>query len=256
MNVSSATILGLCLCAFPWAVGCSASPKPQTPSEVTESAQGAGAPGPTKPTASNAGQCADLGLVDDFEDGDNRGVVTPITGGYWYTYSDPSSKVNPEGTFMATASGAGDSAYCGRMTGEVGAQQYPYVGMGVSFTHPKRAFDASCCAGVSFWGKKSGDGIANVRLKVGDWQTDPEGGACKECYNDFGADLTFTDEWQKFTVRFAEMRQEPYWGEPKASVDPTALYQLQWQVKENNRSFDIAVDDVHLIGCGGASPEH
>jgi hypothetical protein len=137
------------------------------------------------------------------------------------------------------------------MSGQVSEEeQYPYVGLGVSLTEPKQPYDASCCKGVSFKGKKTGATNAKVRLKVGDWQTSPEGGLCQQCFNDFGADLMFTDEWTEYTVLFAEMKQEPYWGEPKAAIDPTALYQLQWQVNEKGQPFDIQVDDVKLVGCG------
>lgn len=206
---------------------------------------------PTKPQAVNAGSCPKDGLIDDFEDGNHQAQLSDTRGGYWYTYKDPSSSVAPEGTFTSSQGGQA-SAFSGRMSGTVGAQQYPYVGMGVTMTEPKQAYDVSCCEGVSFWGKKSGDGIANIRFKVGDWQTDPAGGSCKDCYNDFGGDFTFTDEWQEFSIKFAEMKQEPYWGEAKSTIDASAIYRLQWQVKENNRPFDIQVDNVRLMGCGGA----
>ncbi len=204
------------------------------------------------PRAVNAGSCPANGLVDDFEDGNNRAEMVEGRGGYWYTYADPSSTVEPSGGFAPTPGGAGESAFSGGMKGSVGAQQYPFVGIGVSLTDPKAPYDVSCCQGVSFKGKKIGDGIAAVRLKVGDWQTTPEGGACQQCYNDFGADLLFSDEWQEFTLKFSEMRQEPYWGEPKPALDTQAVFQLQWQVKENNRPFELQVDDVRFFGCGEA----
>jgi len=254
MNHRGAISVLLFLGASSSFIACASSPAPEAASATGSTGETGTSPSAAqKPRASNSGQCTGLGLIDDFEDADNRGVITPVTGGYWYTYNDPSSQVTPSGTFEATAGGAHESAYAGRMHGTVGPQQYPYVGMGISFTHPKQAFDASCCEGVRFWGKSTGDGISDVRLKVGDWQTDPAGGACKECYNDFGAYLTFTEQWQQFTIKFADARQEPYWGEPKAALDSSALYQLQWQVSQNGKAFDIAVDDVELIGCGGAA---
>lgn len=256
MNHRAAISLPLLLGAGSAFIACARSPVPETATgakgQQAESAAPPSAP-LQKPRASNSGQCTGLGLIDDFEDGDNRGLITPVTGGYWYTYKDPSSQVSPQGTFEVTAGGAHESTYAGRMHGQVGSQQYPYVGMGVSFTHPKQAFDASCCEGVRFWGKSTGDGISDVRLKVGDWQTDPAGGACKECFNDFGAYLTFTETWQEFTIKFADMRQEPYWGEPKAALDTSAIYQIQWQVSQNGRPFDITVDDVQLVGCSGTT---
>ena len=204
---------------------------------------------PARPTAVNAGTCPSSELIDDFEDGDHRSILIDERGGYWYTYRDPSSTVSPEGTFTAQEGGANESSYSGRMSGSVGSQQYPYVGIGVAFTDPKAAYDVSCCEGISFWGKKNGDGISQVRFKVGDWQTDPAGGSCKQCYNDFGGDFVFTDEWKEYSISFADMRQEPYWGEPKTAIDKSAVYQLQWQVKQGNSPFDIQVDNIKLTGC-------
>jgi endoglucanase len=88
-----------------------------------------------------------------------------------------------------------------------------------------------------------------VRFKVGDVNTVPEGGICKDCYNDFGRDIVVTEEWSEFSTKFSEMKQEPYWGEPRSAIDQTRIYQLQWQVKDRN-PFDIWVDDVRLFGCG------
>ncbi len=233
-------------------LSCSSSPPAQSPEDASGSnaLEPAGTPvAPQKPQAENAGSCPGTALIDDFEDGDNRAVIVDGRGGYWYTYKDVSSTVSPEGTFAASAGGAEESSFSGRMSGTVGTEQYPYVGMGVSLTEPKAPYDASCCSGVSFWGKKNGEGIGQVRLKVGDWQTSPEGGACKDCYNDFGADFTFTEEWQKYEIEFSDMQQEPYWGEPKPSIESSAIYQLQWQVKEVGAAFDIQVDQVEFVGC-------
>jgi hypothetical protein len=46
------------------------------------------------------------------------------------------------------------------------------------------------------------------------------------------------------------MRQEPYWGEPQPALDTTRIYQLQFQVKDKGRPFDVWIDDVRLVGCG------
>ena len=74
---------------------------------------------------------------------------------------------------------------------------------------------------------------------------------CKQCYNDFGKDLTVTPEWKKYEVPFAEMTQEAGWGEPRPAIDAAHLFQLQWQVKEAGADFDIWVDKIEFIGCGG-----
>lgn len=235
--------------------GCGAAKTPAQPPEGAQSGVESAAPGndpskPSAPKAVNAGQKITNPLIDDFEDGTNQGVIADARGGYWYTYADKEgTTIEPTGTFTAAEGGAGDSKFSGRMTGTLASAQIIYAGMGVSFTEPKRPYDASSCKGLSFQGKKSGEGTANVRFKVGDFQTSPEGGLCKECYNDFGGNFVFTDDWQEYSLLFADMKQEPYWGEQKAAIDPSALYQVQWQVNATGAAFDIQVDDVRFIGC-------
>jgi len=235
-------------------VGCGGSaPAAADPAAAGTTAPGAAPVDPSKPVgpkAINAGKCPSSDLVDDFEDGDNKSVEADMRGGYWYTYMKEGSTLEPEGSFEPRTGEGGQSKAWGAIKGTVSTAEYPYVGLGISFTDPKQPYDASCCQGVSFKGRKAGGEIAKVRLKVGDWQTSPEGGLCKSCYNDFGADFVFTEEWQEFTLKFADMKQEPYWGEAKAAIDPTALYQLQWQGNQAGLEFDIEIDDVKLVGCG------
>jgi hypothetical protein len=231
---------------------CARSATQATSPNETENATGSSSDPskPVGPRAVNAGAKLTSSLIDDFEDGNNQSILADARGGYWYTYADKEgTTIEPAGNFSATEGGANDSKHSGRMVGVLASAQIVYAGMGVSFTEPKRPYDASSCAGVSFQARKSGEGTASVRLKVGDWQTSPEGNLCKQCYNDFGADFTFTDEWKEYSVLFSEMKQEPYWGEPKASIDAAALYQIQWQVKAPGSAFDISVDDVKFIGC-------
>lgn len=235
-------------------VGCGGS---QAPSEAPESAasgpESAAPVDPSKPIApkaANAGKKITNPLLDDLEDGTNQGVAVDGRGGYWYTYADnEGSKIEPAGSFSAREGGASDSKFSAGMKGTMASAQIIWAGMGMSFTDPKSPYDASSCKGVSFQGKKNGEGISAVRFKVGDWQTSPEGNLCKQCYNDFGGSLVFTSEWQEFSLLFAEMKQEPYWGEQKAAIDPAALYQIQWQVNTPGGEFDIQVDDVKFIGC-------
>lgn len=205
---------------------------------------------PVAPKAVNAGQKITNPLLDDFEDGTNQGVAADGRGGYWYTYVDSEgSKIEPTGSFSLREGGVNESKFSAGMKGAMASAQIVWAGMGMSFTDPKNPYDASSCKGISFFGKKNGEGITAVRLKVGDWQTSPEGNLCKQCYNDFGGNFVFTNEWQEFSLLFADMKQEPYWGEPKPAIDTTALYQIQWQVTTPGGEFDLQVDDVKFIGC-------
>jgi endoglucanase len=87
-----------------------------------------------------------------------------------------------------------------------------------------------------------------VRLKVPDMNTDPDGGVCSECFNDFGADMALAPEWKKYIFPFKKMAQMPGWGAPrKPHIAPAAIYGLQWQVNTPGASYDIWVDDVQFL---------
>ena len=147
-----------------------------------------------------------------------------------------------------TEGGADGSKFAARFSGTIGDGQYPFAGMGFSFFDPKAAYDLSSCKGISFKAKKgTAESTGILRMKVGDVNTAPEGGVCKDCFNDFGRDVLLTEEWSEITTNFYEMKQEPYWGEPKPQIDASRAYQVQFQVKEG--PFDIYVDDVKLVGC-------
>lgn len=207
---------------------------------------------PAVPNAINAGATLKVPLIDDLDDGDHRTVVEEGRGGYWYTYADETSTVTPSGTFAPTEGGAEGTAFAARMHGQIGNKQYPYAGLGFNLTDPKDPYDVSSCEGMSFRAKKgSPEAVSAVRLKVGDVYTVPEGGVCKSCYNDFGVDFTLTPEWALHEVKFAEMRQEPYWGEPRPKLDVARVYQVQFMVKDPSAPFDVWIDDVRLIGCKG-----
>ncbi len=202
--------------------------------------------------AVNAGECSKSPLLDDAEDNNNQVAQSDKRGGYWYTYKDSlGTTINPTGNFAMSEGGAEGSKYAARMNGKVGKGDVLYAGMGFSFAEPKAPYDVSCCKGVSFWAKKAGAGTGTVRFKMGDANTTPEAKKCKSCYNDFGTDLTLTNEWKKYEVPFDTMKQEPGWGEQQPSIDKATVYQLQWQVKEADKDFDIWVDKVELSGCGG-----
>jgi len=214
---------------------------------------GGGTPaGASSVKAVNAGECTKSALIDDAEDNNNQGAQADKRGGYWYTYSDKlGTTIAPTGNFAMSEGGAEKSKFAARMNGKVGSGDVLYAGMGLSLTDPKGPYDASCCKGVSFWAKKAGAGTGNVRFKIGDVNTSPEGGVCKQCYNDFGADLALTAEWKKYEIPFADMKQESGWGDQQSAIDAGRIYQLQWQVKEAGAEYDVWVDDVQFMGCGG-----
>ncbi len=222
-------------------------------------------PSPTDPSNANSPEgsaCPPAtGMIADGNDNNNQVNITDGRGGYWYTFVDDGgdTQVTPEagargGTFQMSPGGANGTPFAARMQGTVGtAAEYPGAGMGMNFLDPKGFYDASKYKGISFFAKVGpGHGAGKVRLKVADVNTDPEGGVCSDCYNDFGESLTLSTEWQQFWIPFDRMRQEKGWGKPrKSSIDPTQLSAIQFQVKEAGKPFDVWVDEIQFTGCGG-----
>ena len=122
--------------------------------------------------------------------------------------------------------------------------------IGANFVNPKGPYDASKYQGISFFAKRGPGTTSKVRVKLSDKNTDPDGGVCAACSNDFGMQLKLTEDWQKFIVPFSALRQESGWGNPRPrSVAPEAVFAIQFQVNERGRPFDVWVDDLAFTGC-------
>jgi endoglucanase len=199
---------------------------------------------------------AAVGVISDGEANSNQ--VNPIKGrgGYWYTFLDTNgSTITPTagsqgGTFAMAPGGANGTKFAAHMTGTVGSADTVYAGMGFNFVDPKGEYDATAYKGVSFWAKKGPGSTGNVRLKVPDHDTDPDGKVCKECFNDFGTDLMLTDDWAQYVIKFENMSQMKGWGNPRMDhIDASTLYGMQFQVNEKGANFDIWVDEIYFTGC-------
>lgn len=194
-------------------------------------------------------------VIEDGEDNDHQVRLAGGRNGYLHTYADDAgTDIVPVagskgGTFAMTEGGANGSMYAARAHGRVGGGDVVFGGIGLNFVDPKGPYDASHYSGVSFFAR-SGAGPTKVRLKVPDASTDPDGGICTECFNDFGTTVEFDGAWTQHVVPFATMSQLPDWGSPRpGSVDPSQLYGLQWQVDAPGAEFDIFVDDIMFVGC-------
>ena len=199
---------------------------------------------------------ASEGVISDGENNSNQINTIKGRGGYWYTFVDSNgSSITPTagsqgGTFAMTAGGANGSKYAARMTGQVGSAETVYAGMAMNFVDPKGTYDGTAYKGISFWAKKGPGSTQKVRLKVPDTNTDPDGKVCKECYNDFGADLVLTDEWRQFVFPYTSLKQLKGWGSPHTpGIDSSQMYAIQFQVNEKGAPFDIWVDDIQFTGC-------
>jgi len=112
-------------------------------------------------------------------------------------------------------------------------------------------YDASRCNGIAFVAKKSPESSSAIRVKLPDINTDPAGGVCEECYNDFGIGLKVTDEWTRYVVSFSDLKQESGWGKPNPpNIDSEKVFGIQWQTTVPGVDFDIWIDDISFVDCG------
>jgi hypothetical protein len=212
---------------------------------------------PTSPDMENTSDgkaCPAEGKIDDAEDNNNQILVQDGRAGYIYTYVDPTgSTVEPRGggaVFTMSPGGANGSQYAMRMSGTLSNGDPVYAAMGFNFADPRGPYDLSKYKGVSFYAKKGPGTTSKVRVKFPDKNTDPDGGVCGHCSNDFGFPLTLTEEWQKFIVPFSALRQESGWGNPRPrGLATDAVYAMQFQVNEKGKQFDVWVDDMAFTGC-------
>lgn len=225
-------------------VGCgsSSTPEPVTPA-APEVESAAPAAAPSTPSAAGSATC-EQPLLDDLEDGNNQGLVVDNRGGYWFSFKDNAgSTLTPEGNFMPAAGGADGSKHAAHIAGKTGSAGVVYTGMGFNLSNPMAPYDLSGAKGICFKAK----GTGSARVKVPDVNTTPEGGVCKTCYNDFGADFQLTPDWTEHCFAFADMKQQPGWGEPHPALTQTKAFSIQWQVSTPNAEYDVWVDDVRLM---------
>ncbi|WP_437477760.1 carbohydrate binding domain-containing protein [Sorangium sp. So ce1014] len=208
-------------------------------------------------TTGTGGGPQTIEMIDDMEDGDN--ALLPAGGrvGYWYTFNDGTEGAtqnpppDPDGTgetpfTMAELDPArGQSAHAARSWG-TGFEDWG-IGFGFDLSSAEGAkteYDASTYAGITFWAKVGpGSGTGAVVL-ISDPGTDPVGGACSDQCDPWKKDLAVTEEWQQFTIPFADMKQGG-WGDPAGTeqIDAAKLYSIQFQITDA-ASFDLYIDDL------------
>lgn len=212
----------------------------------------------TSATTGTGGGPQTIEMIDDMEDNDNAILAEGGRVGYWYTFNDGTEGAtqnpppDPEGTgetpFTMTAlePARGQSTHAARSWGS-GFEDWG-IGFGFdlnSVEGAKTAYDASAHTGITFWAKVGPGSGKGALVLISDPSTDPVGGACSDKCDPWKKDLAVTEEWQQFTIPFAELAQGG-WGEPPAAteqVDATKLYSIQFQITDA-ASFDLYIDDL------------
>lgn len=211
------------------------------------------APGAASGGGASLGPCPATAMIEDGEDDNNQVIVQEGRSGYVYTFGDKAgSTIAPgDGAFTMAAGGANGSKHSMHVNGKIGSAEIVFAGLGVNFIDPKGPYDASKFGGISFFAKVGPGSTNKVRLKIPDVNTDPDGKVCTACFNDFGADLTFSGEWQKYTVPFSDAKQLSGWGAPNpSSIEKSKIYGVQFQVNDPGAAFDVWIDDIAFAGCG------
>ena len=208
-------------------------------------------PPPQDAKVKAADRCARKAIIEDAEDGDDQINVQGGRGGYVYTFADDKgSTVSPKDDFKPASGGADGSFRSLRISGKMVTGEEAYAGLGLSFKEPEGPYDASRYTGVVFWAKRSASSSSALRFMVGDKNTDPLGKICTECDNDFGVSFEVGEEWTRYEVSFADLKQEGGWGAPRPdALDKSTLYGLKWQVQTQGADYDVSIDQIGFV-CG------
>lgn len=193
---------------------------------------------------------AEDGTIDDFED-DNL-QLTPEGGrdGSWWTKKDDQGSTVLPAPFAPSDGGADGSEVALRGMGRTATGPDAWgAGFGFNFVSQGGLYDASRYAGISFRARSGPGGATTVRLKIGDVNTHQSAHVCKSCWNHFGVDVTLTPEWKSYKVMFTELRQEPYWGDPRpVAVTPSKLVSVDWSIAPG-QTYDVWVDEIRFLAC-------
>jgi hypothetical protein len=191
-----------------------------------------------------------LGSIDDLEDANQQITTHDGRAGYWYTFADAEgTTIAPDGEFESTSPGAASSKQAARIAGHTADGKNVWAGMAFSFSNPKLPYDASKYQGIAFYARHGKGGTPVVKVRLSDTNTDPMGNKCKECWNDFGAQLVLTPEWKRYVLLFDEIAQEPGWGEQKEAIAEKELLELKFQIATRNVDYDLWVDQLEFVGC-------
>ena len=206
-------------------------------------------PAPGTTAHGGGGSSCKKALIEDGEDGDDQILTVAGRGGFLYTFADErGSKVEPAGDFKPANGGAEGTHRSLRAMGAMAQGDEAYAGLGFTFADPAAPYDASRFVGVAFWAKRSSSSSAALRFMVGDVNTDPAGKVCTECDNDFGVSFEVTEEWTRYEVSFADLKQQGGWGAPRPeALDKSKLFGLKWQVGTPGAPFDVSIDQVSFV---------
>jgi hypothetical protein len=186
--------------------------------------------------------------------------------GFWYVYNDGTGiqTPSPNSVIPLARPGANGTGYSLETSGsdftDWGA------GLGVNLNHPANGplgtYDASAFKCLTFWAKSPNANTISVALATLSTtaQGSMTGGNCvatatKACNDHYGYDIHLTSTFQKYTINFANLRQQG-WGvvAPGLSQELSRILSLNIQVL-GFAPFDFSIDEVAFsTTCGATSP--
>jgi hypothetical protein len=200
---------------------------------------------------------SDVGLLDDFEDGDDRVFKGFQREGWWFSAADETGgtilpekgKFKPEA--LPAAEATADNHYAGHFAAS-GFKDWGAVwGSTLSFTDDgiRCPWNGSRFEALRFRAK--GTGTVMVRFAMPETLAKEFGGQCESrCYDFHARKLTLTDAWTEYVVRFDRLQQGG-WGK-EVRFDPRTLLGLQFAIDGNTPPVDFWVDDLELLPKGTA----
>ncbi len=190
------------------------------------------------------------GLIDDFEDGNTQLAPQDGRDGYWWTGTDEKGSAFLNADLGPVEGGGSGSSKAIHVYGKTSdAPEAWGINFGANFSSAG-LYDAKRYVGIEFRAKVgTADASRRVRLKIGDVNTHPDFGVCKDCWNHFGKDISLSTEWKEYTVLFSGVRQAEGWGDPRPShITVNQLFSLDFSVGPG-QAFDIWIDDVRFLTC-------
>jgi hypothetical protein len=200
---------------------------------------------------------SDVGLLDDFEDNDDRVFKGFQREGWWYSAADDSGgtilpekgKFRPEA--LPTAELSGDNRYAAHFAAS-GFKDWGAVwGSTLSFADEgiRCPWNASRFEALRF--RARGNGTVSVRFAMPETLAKEFGGQCESrCYDFHARKITLSDAWTEYVVRFDRLQQGG-WGQ-EVRFDPRTLLGLQFAIDGGSPPVDFWVDDLELLPKGSA----
>jgi hypothetical protein len=217
---------------------------PLTPPDAPPRMPDRAPPPPEPPTTDCFAAPAPADLISDFERGRPVTVAAPGRGGTdWLPLNAETNTGEVEVTSIIERC---SSKLALRFDGSTFAGRVPLV---------RTAFVNTIRTGEVFYDARAYRGVRlslrsalpiEIQIKFPDRDTDPVGGVCTGCGDDFGITVVAETEWQTFTVLFSELRQQGN-GQAFPALDVTGLSALQIYAPQADGAFDLWIDDVSFM---------